>query len=235
MGTRTKHESRAVHASESDRQGNEIDGKLMDVPMRTRDQLAYEVYQSILRTQRGDWIDLMHCAPLASQYHMSNYSKLKFGSNGAPYAYLPLSLQQPAVTESVLAKQRQLEVDAWRLQLHTSGASERPDALRAMKMTAEMSDNFQERMEEDLQCAKEDTATATSLASPTPMIKTSDSHPIKCVKMTYKQYQLDCAHLPTPCYLAARVSAPFAQLEHTGRVCLCSLPIVGIANGACAS
>ncbi|WFD22713.1 hypothetical protein MEQU1_001388 [Malassezia equina] len=47
-----------------------------------------------------------------------------------------------------------------------------------MKMTAEMSDNFQERMEEDLQCAKEDTATATSPASPTPMIKTSDSHPI---------------------------------------------------------
>lgn len=181
MGS-TTHEPRPLRKLENFCQGK---GPDIEASMKSRDHLAHEVYQSILRTQRGDWIDLMHCAPIASQYHMSNYSVLKFGSNGAPYAYLPLSLQQPSRTELVLAKQRQLELDAWRLQLHVSGASERPDAISAMKMTVEMSDSLQERIEEDLQCAKEDVATVVDLPAPAPVIKTSDTHPIKCVCMTY--------------------------------------------------
>lgn len=47
-----------------------------------RDRLAYDVYQSVLHTGRGEWIELMNCAPLASQYHLSTYSKLKFGLEG---------------------------------------------------------------------------------------------------------------------------------------------------------
>lgn len=47
-----------------------------------RDKLAHDVYQSVLRTGRGDWIELMNCAPLASQYHLSAYSTFKFGIGG---------------------------------------------------------------------------------------------------------------------------------------------------------
>lgn len=196
--------------------------------MQSRDQLAYEVYQSILQTQRGDWIDLIHCAPMASQYHMSVYSTLKFGSNGAPYAYLPLSLQQPGVTESVLAKQRWLEMHAWRLQLHSSGDPERPDSLSAMKITAEISDSPQERFAEDLQCAKEDASKAAVASSPAAMIiKTSDSHPIKCVRKTHTKCKLGCSCISTARSLAACVSAPPTQLERVIRrradvpPCLC--------------
>ena len=41
-----------------------------------RDKLAHDVYQSVLRTRRCDWIELMNCAPMASQYHLSALSVL---------------------------------------------------------------------------------------------------------------------------------------------------------------
>ncbi|WFD31049.1 hypothetical protein MSPP1_002079 [Malassezia sp. CBS 17886] len=79
-----------------------------------RDRLAHDVYQSVLSSGRGDWIDLLHCAPLASQYHLSTYSVLKFGTMGAPYAYLPFSLQQPDIAQGIVVRQREAETTAWR-------------------------------------------------------------------------------------------------------------------------
>ena len=79
-----------------------------------RDKLAHDVYQSVLRTRRCDWIELMNCAPMASQYHLSAYSVLKFGVSGAPYAYLPLTLQQPRLAATGLERQRKHEQHAGR-------------------------------------------------------------------------------------------------------------------------
>ena len=48
-----------------------------------RDRLANDALHTVLRSGRGDWLELMHLAPLASQYHLSAYGLLKFGSLGA--------------------------------------------------------------------------------------------------------------------------------------------------------
>lgn len=39
---------------------------------------------------------------------------------GAPYAYLPMSLQQPLATNTILARQREIEGNAWSWKLHQS-------------------------------------------------------------------------------------------------------------------
>ncbi|PKI84542.1 hypothetical protein MVES_001827 [Malassezia vespertilionis] len=65
------------------------EGASMGMGLVERDRLSYDLYHSIQCSGRGDWINLINVAPLASQYHLS-----------APYAYLPITLQQPAFTES---------------------------------------------------------------------------------------------------------------------------------------
>lgn len=85
-----------------------------------RDRLAIDAYYAILRSGRGEWIELMHYAPLASQHHMSAYSQLKFGVLGAPYAYVPLSLQQPVIIEAMLGRQRNCERRDWCMRISHS-------------------------------------------------------------------------------------------------------------------
>ncbi|EJD52708.1 phosphatases II [Auricularia subglabra TFB-10046 SS5] len=46
-------------------------------------------------------------AYLASQHHTSDYNRLKFGPKGAPFAYVPISIQFPAHVEELRVQQAQ--------------------------------------------------------------------------------------------------------------------------------
>lgn len=46
-------------------------------------------------------------AYLASQHHTSDYNRLKFGPKGAPFAYVPISIQFPAHVEELRVRQAQ--------------------------------------------------------------------------------------------------------------------------------
>ena len=142
-----------------------------------RDKLAHDVYQSVLRTRRCDWIELMNCAPMASQYHLSAYSVLKFGVSGAPYAYLPLTLQQPRLAETVLERQRKNETHAWRVKLHLNAGLGLKDTSNAIHLVDKLTDGTNERIYQDLQVAMADKSQAESQDSAC-VIKTSNSHPI---------------------------------------------------------
>ena len=142
-----------------------------------RDKLAHDVYQSVLRTRRCDWIELMNCAPMASQYHLSAYSVLKFGVSGAPYAYLPLTLQQPRLAETVLERQRKNETHAWRVKLHLNAGLGLKDSSNAIHLVDKLTDGTNERIYQDLQVAMADKSQAESQDSAC-VIKTSNSHPI---------------------------------------------------------
>lgn len=71
-----------------------------------RDALATRVYAACQAAGYDEWVRLLDLAPLASQHHLSGYNCIKFGQDGSPYAYLPLSLQQPAQVQEVLQKQK---------------------------------------------------------------------------------------------------------------------------------
>lgn len=142
-----------------------------------RDKLAHDVYQSVLRTRRCDWIELMNCAPMASQYHLSAYSVLKFGVTGAPYAYLPLTLQQPSLAESILERQHKNETQAWRVKLHLNAGLGLKDTSNAIHLVEKLTDGTDERIHQDLQVAMADKS-LTGAQDPACVIKTSNSHPI---------------------------------------------------------
>ncbi|PWN35455.1 uncharacterized protein FA14DRAFT_160595 [Meira miltonrushii] len=71
-----------------------------------RDALATRVYAACQAAGYDEWVRLLDLAPLASQHHLSGYNCIKFGQDGSPYAYLPLSLQQPVQVQEVLQKQK---------------------------------------------------------------------------------------------------------------------------------
>lgn len=56
----------------------------------------------------------MDLSNLASQHHMSPYSVMKFGPLGSPFAYIPITLQQPEVVRKTLERQRGEEMEAKR-------------------------------------------------------------------------------------------------------------------------
>ena len=119
----------------------------------------------------------MNCAPMASQYHLSAYSVLKFGVSGAPYAYLPLTLQQPRLAETVLERQRKNETHAWRVKLHLNAGLGLKDTSNAIHLVDKLTDGTNERIYQDLQVAMADKSLAESQDSAC-VIKTSNSHPI---------------------------------------------------------
>lgn len=149
-----------------------------------RDRLAYDVYQSVLRSERGDWIELINCAPLASQYHLSEYSISKYGHHGAPYAYLPLSLQQPELTESILLKQNGHEASAWLCELRTERLPAcHEDIPVSKKHPVKLS--CDDSSVKPVPVATEEATTALEHGHPSTepsfIVKTSISHPIKYV------------------------------------------------------
>ncbi|SNX86706.1 uncharacterized protein MEPE_05415 [Melanopsichium pennsylvanicum] len=80
-----------------------------------RDNLVASAQQSAVRSGNMHWVALMDLAHLASQHHMSPYSVMKFGPRGSPFAYIPITLQQPDVVETTMLRQREeeLEAKAW--------------------------------------------------------------------------------------------------------------------------
>ena len=80
-----------------------------------RDKLVASAQQSAIRSGNYHWVALMDLAHLASQHHMSPYSIMKFGPRGSPFAYIPITLQQPEVVENTMRRQREeeLEAKAW--------------------------------------------------------------------------------------------------------------------------
>ncbi|TKY88130.1 hypothetical protein EX895_002840 [Sporisorium graminicola] len=80
-----------------------------------RDKLVASAQESAIRSGNFYWVALMDLAHLASQHHLSPYSALKFGPRGSPFAYIPITLQQPQVVEKTMLRQRQEEVlaKAW--------------------------------------------------------------------------------------------------------------------------
>lgn len=80
-----------------------------------RDKLVASAQQSAIRSGNFHWVALMDLAHLASQHHMSPYSIMKFGPRGSPFAYIPITLQQPEVVDNTMFRQREeeLEAKAW--------------------------------------------------------------------------------------------------------------------------
>ncbi len=77
-----------------------------------RDKLVASAQQSAIRSGNLHWVALMDLAHLASQHHMSPYSVMKFGPRGSPFAYIPITLQQPEVVEKHRLRQREEELAA---------------------------------------------------------------------------------------------------------------------------
>ncbi|KAJ1021674.1 hypothetical protein NDA16_003810 [Ustilago loliicola] len=77
-----------------------------------RDKLVASAQQSVIRSGNLHWVALMDLAHLASQHHMSPYSMMKFGPRGSPFAYIPITLQQPEIIENTMVRQRQEELQA---------------------------------------------------------------------------------------------------------------------------
>ncbi|EST08286.1 Dual specificity phosphatase, catalytic domain protein [Kalmanozyma brasiliensis GHG001] len=77
-----------------------------------RDKLVASAQQSAIRSGNFHWVALMDLAHLASQHHMSPYSIMKFGPRGSPFAYIPITLQQPEVVENTRQRQREEELQA---------------------------------------------------------------------------------------------------------------------------
>ncbi|CBQ69883.1 conserved hypothetical protein [Sporisorium reilianum SRZ2] len=80
-----------------------------------RDKLVASAQESAIRSGNLHWVALMDLAHLASQHHLSPYSVMKFGPRGSPFAYIPITLQQPTVVESTMLRQRteELQAKAW--------------------------------------------------------------------------------------------------------------------------
>lgn len=95
-----------------------------------RDALAGRIYSVCQSAGHQEWLHLLNLAPLASQHHLSGYNCIKFGQDGkshlrctchlltahsrlgSPYAYLPLTLQQPSQTQELIHKQKINEMKA---------------------------------------------------------------------------------------------------------------------------
>ncbi|GAC97753.1 hypothetical protein PHSY_005340 [Pseudozyma hubeiensis SY62] len=77
-----------------------------------RDKLVASAQQSAIRSGNLHWVALMDLAHLASQHHLSPYSAMKFGPRGSPFAYIPITLQQPEVVKNTMNRQREEELQA---------------------------------------------------------------------------------------------------------------------------
>ena len=155
---------------------------------RERDEFVHQVYQSVIQSRRGDWINLLHCAPFASQHHMSAYSLVKYGASGAPYIYLPLTLQQPEATETILKRQRAAETRAWVWQMNSRTPPPPPTGAHApllrTQQSAETTSNPATSEFDAVEDAVADAAGTTSCTTSSekpPLVKTSETHPIKYV------------------------------------------------------
>ncbi|PWN93055.1 hypothetical protein FA10DRAFT_263762 [Acaromyces ingoldii] len=70
-----------------------------------RDGLTLRISDFCHEAGYREWSRLMEVAPLASQHHMSRYNQLKFGCNGSPFTYVPMTLQSPSQSKAAMDRQ----------------------------------------------------------------------------------------------------------------------------------
>ncbi|KAI3482902.1 hypothetical protein L1887_54224 [Cichorium endivia] len=80
-----------------------------------RDKLVASAHRSAISAGNYHWLALMDLSHLASQHHLSPYSVMKFGPRGSPFAYIPITLQQPDVVHTTMMRQRveERQAKAW--------------------------------------------------------------------------------------------------------------------------
>ncbi|PWY99275.1 hypothetical protein BCV70DRAFT_140106, partial [Testicularia cyperi] len=109
-----------------------------------RDRLVAEAQRSALLSGNHNWVVLMDLAHLASQHHLSPYSVMKFGPRGSPFAYIPITLQQPQAVDQTMRRQQEQETHAiqWLLRkrsrpIHTSAPGEEPEDLPVLRLPSD--------------------------------------------------------------------------------------------------
>ena len=108
-------------------------------------------------------------------------------TSGAPYAYLPLSLQQPAVMSMVVEKQRSNESCSWRWLLNVSdsdasGGAPLTQVASGLGCEIEGCHELKMALHDAMRsCVNESPLKPCVQVREEMTIKTSNSHPIKCV------------------------------------------------------
>ncbi|KAE8269205.1 hypothetical protein A4X09_0g3144 [Tilletia walkeri] len=138
-----------------------------------------------------EWSTLIHLAPLASQYHLSPYSIIKYGPNGSPFPYIPLTMQQPQLVVETMAKQREAERVQRQIREQRAEESRRLAEQQAAEIAQQqyqhpatangiVSSAQQQQQSSTSSGADNTLATANAHAQATgnPPVKTSDTHPI---------------------------------------------------------
>ncbi|KAF9264244.1 phosphatases II [Marasmius fiardii PR-910] len=119
---------------------------------------------------------------LASQHHFSEYSRSKFGPQGAPFLYIPLSIQAPEVFQELRSRQVQSSTTKiwWNHQLLEPASPATPVLLGPSGLAPgagaesdELSRELSAAMDEQL------TSPQVGFGQSRHNVKTSVSHPIK--------------------------------------------------------
>ncbi|EPT02684.1 phosphatases II [Fomitopsis schrenkii] len=133
------------------------------------------------------FVEVAQLVRLASQHHASEYSRLKFGPQGCPVAYVPFSLQMPERVRQLQAHQAQYASrQAWWLCDRTQ-----PPSIAVVDHAIELEDEPRlmhpssvSHMRDELQAALSSTFIPPRRYSSIPHgttsmpVKTSESHPI---------------------------------------------------------
>jgi hypothetical protein len=107
---------------------------------------------------------------LASQHHTSEYNLLKFGANGCPIKYLPISLQLPDLFKQL--KLRQLQSSHTKPWWHCTKTHSPVFVLGPAGAQSHQSTLIEERIQAAI-------SAPLSLFQVNPSVKTSSTHPIK--------------------------------------------------------
>lgn len=118
-------------------------------------------------------------ARLASQYHVSEYSCLKYGPKGYPGQYVPLSLQQPEMFKELRTRQAQ-----WWSNTKAWWYSQKEKTTAEPAVTLGPSGSLSDGLAQQLSAAMDEQLPQTLAEERLPRsvsttIKTSSSHPIK--------------------------------------------------------
>jgi hypothetical protein len=153
------------------------------------EQAAMQVSMD-LRVTDANLSTICQFAYLASQHHSSDYSHAKYGPNGSPVPYIPLSIQNPTQFRDLQARQQNcIDTKVW--WYHPSPGLPPPRSKtpvpvvlgpcgNAGSTTAELVKELSTAMDEELSL----TAVSNEIENMETdlfVVKTSSSHPIKYV------------------------------------------------------
>ena len=119
-------------------------------------------------------------ANLASQHHTSEYNRLKFGPQGCPMVYVPLSIQMPAYVQDLKTRQAMsVEQKAW-WPCHTSAEEHLPIVFGPCGTPKDCPVDLQQEISAAI-AAPLTNVSDVPLPQPSvcATVKTSGTHPIK--------------------------------------------------------